>query len=143
MAAATCLSPQTRPARVQYAEGQCPGCMAGIVAADRAESADLKTLGMQCFPLYSLLLAAAGQGVTVNYLSLDIEGAELLVLQTLPWAEVDIEVITVETEHAGEVRDSSILSGDLICIPGGRCSPAPGRTSGSTSRTGGTSLCTQ
>ena len=103
MAAATCLSPHTRPARVQYAEGQCPGCMAGIVAEDRAQSADLKTLGMQCFPLYSLLLAAAGQGVTVNYLSLDIEGAELLVLQTLPWAEVDIEVITVETEHAGEV----------------------------------------
>ena len=68
MAAATCLSPRTRPARVQYAEGQCPGCMAGIVAEDRAQSADLKTLGMQCFPLYSLLLAAAGQGVTVNYL---------------------------------------------------------------------------
>ena len=64
---------------MQYAEGQCPGCMAGIVAEDRAQSADLKTLGMQCFPLYSLLLAAAGQGVTVNYLSLDIEGAEFLV----------------------------------------------------------------
>ena len=28
-------------------------------------------------------------------------------LQTLPWAEVDIEVITVETEHAGEVILSS------------------------------------
>ena len=68
MAAATCLSPRTRPARVQYAEGQCPGCMAGIVAEDRAQSDQLKTLGMQCFPLYSLLLAAAGQGVTVNYL---------------------------------------------------------------------------
>ena len=47
-------------------------------------------------------MAAAGN-VTVNYLSLDIEGTELLVLQTIPWHLVDVEVITVETRHAGEV----------------------------------------
>ena len=44
-----------------------------------------------------------GGNRTVNYLSLDIEGAELQVLQAIPWAQVDIEVITVETNHAGEV----------------------------------------
>ena len=43
----------------------------------------------QCFPLYSLLTAAAGADITVNYLSLDIEGAEFLVLQTIPWDKVD------------------------------------------------------
>ena len=32
---------------------------------------------IQCFPLYSLLLAVGNR--TVNYLSLDIEGAELQV----------------------------------------------------------------
>ena len=42
----------------------------------------------QCFPLYSLLTAAAGADITVNYLSLDIEGAEFLVLQTIPWDKV-------------------------------------------------------
>ena len=47
-------------------------------------------------------MAAAGN-VTVNYLSLDIEGTELLVLQTIPWDLVDVEVITVETRHAGEL----------------------------------------
>ena len=43
----------------------------------------------QCFPLYSLLTAAACADITVNYLSLDIEGAEFLVLQTIPWDKVD------------------------------------------------------
>ena len=62
----------------------------------------------QCFPLYSLLTAAAGADITVNYLSLDIEGAELQVLQTLPWDKVDIEVITVETAHAGEIFPGTI-----------------------------------
>ena len=71
--------------------------MAGIAPEAREDTYD-----MQCFPLYSLLLAAAGN-VTVNYLSLDIEGAELLVLETLPWDKLDIEVMTVETAHAGEV----------------------------------------
>ena len=71
--------------------------MAGI-----APEASQNTTEMQCFPLYSLLMAAAGN-VTVNYLSLDIEGAELLVLKTLPWDKLDIEVLTVETAHAGEV----------------------------------------
>ena len=51
-------------------------------------------------------MAAAGN-VTVNYLSLDIEGAELQVLRTLPWDKVDIEVMTVETAHAGEVFPGS------------------------------------
>ena len=71
--------------------------MAGIAPQEREDTYD-----MQCFPLYSLLLAAAGN-ITVNYFSLDIEGAEFLVLQTIPWDRVDIEVLTVETNHAGEV----------------------------------------
>ena len=72
--------------------------MAGIAPEDRKD-----TYSMQCFPLYSLLLATVGTNTTVNYLSLDIEGAELLVLQTLPWDKLDIEVMTIETAHAGEV----------------------------------------
>ena len=29
------------------------------------------------------------------------------VLKTIPWAEVDIEVVTVEVNHAGEVAEGS------------------------------------
>ena len=53
----------------------------------------------------SLLLAL--DNPEVNYFSLDIEGAELLVLQSLPWDKLDIEVMTVETAHAGEVFPGS------------------------------------
>ena len=72
--------------------------MAGI-----SPEATEKTYDIQCFPLYSLLMAAAGN-VTVNYLSLDIEGAELQVLETLPWDKVDIEVITVESVKMVDIR---------------------------------------
>merc|ERR1719411_1888421 len=74
--------------------------MAGLVP-EKSEGA----YDMQCFPLYSLLMATGNR--TVNYLSLDIEGAEFQVLQTIPWDKVDIEVISLETNHAGEVFPGS------------------------------------
>merc|ERR1711971_1021892 len=76
------------------------GGMAGIVA-DFAEDSFVT----QCIPLYTLLLAVGERGNTVNYLSLDIEGVEFQVLQTIPWEKVDIEVLTVEMNHAGELSD--------------------------------------
>ena len=52
---------------------------------------------MQCFPLYSLILAAGNP--TIDYFSLDIEGAELKVLHTIPFDKVDIRVVSVEVLH--------------------------------------------
>ena len=49
---------------------------------------------MQCLPLFSVLLAL--DNPTVDYLSLDIEGAEEAVLKTIPWDKVDIKVISLE-----------------------------------------------
>ena len=90
-ASSSCLATKTRPHIVPFSRG----AMAGIVREDQYD--------MQCVPLYSLLMAAAGN-VTVNYLSLDIEGAELQVLETLPWDRVDIEVITVESVKMVDIR---------------------------------------
>ena len=45
---------------------------------------------VQCFPLYSILLAAGR--TTVDFFSLDIEGGELDVLATIPWHNVNIKV---------------------------------------------------
>ena len=59
------------------------------------------SVNIQCFPLYSLLLALGNP--TVHYFSLDIEGAEMGVLKTIPWDKVDIWVISVETHMAGKV----------------------------------------
>ena len=43
---------------------------------------------VQCFPLYSILLALGNP--TVDFFSLDVEGSELGVLRTIPWNKVDI-----------------------------------------------------
>ena len=37
----------------------------------------------------------------VDYFSLDIEGAEFPVLQTIPWDKIKMTLLDVETNHAG------------------------------------------
>ena len=74
--------------------------MSGIVAeTDTRED----TVEMQCLPLYSMLLSLGNP--TVDFLSLDIEGAEFQVLKNIPWESVDIRAISVETQFAGEVME--------------------------------------
>ena len=75
--------------------------MSGLVPERREEESCVKSIDLQCFPLYSILLALGNP--TVHYLCLDIEGAEYQVLQQLPWDKVDIEVLGVELLHAGVV----------------------------------------
>ena len=54
---------------------------------------------VNCYPLYSLLLAV-NKAKSVDFLSLDIEGAELAVLKTIPWEKVNINLIMVEMNHS-------------------------------------------
>jgi len=50
-----------------------------------------------CFPLESLLLAI--NQTRVDYFSLDVEGMELEVLETIPWSRLDIRALSVEDRH--------------------------------------------
>ncbi|XP_047475703.1 protein Star-like isoform X3 [Penaeus chinensis] len=59
---------------------------------------------VQCLPLYSLLLAL--NTTKVDYFSLDVEGAELDVLRTIPWEKVDITTLSVEFIHDKEGKDA-------------------------------------
>ncbi|ODM90268.1 Protein Star [Orchesella cincta] len=52
---------------------------------------------VQCFPLYSLLLAIGR--TSVDYMSLDIEGAEFEILKTIPFDKVSFKVISVEVNQ--------------------------------------------
>jgi hypothetical protein len=47
-----------------------------------------------CLSFYSVLLAVGNP--VVDYFSLDIEGAELSVLVTIPWDKVDISVLSIQ-----------------------------------------------
>lgn len=60
-----------------------------------------RTIRVQCFPIYSVLKAIGNP--KVDYFSLDIEGAELQVLQTIPWNLVDINLFGIETEHGSQM----------------------------------------
>ena len=43
-----------------------------------------------CLPLYSILMSL--ENPVVDYFSLDVEGAEIGILKSIPWDKVDIKV---------------------------------------------------
>ena len=67
---------------------------------------------MKCIPLLSIIKAL---GVTtVDYFSLDIEGAELQLLQTLDFDQVDIKVMSIEISSIGRIFDGSYTKLDYM-----------------------------
>ncbi|XP_053391647.1 uncharacterized protein LOC128554390 [Mercenaria mercenaria] len=58
-------------------------------------------INVQCFPLYSILLAL--NQLKVDYFSLDVEGAEEPVLDTIPWDKVEFDHELVVTEAPNEL----------------------------------------
>ena len=49
-----------------------------------------RQFNIQCFPLYSILLAV--NRTSVDFISLDVEGHEFRILKTLPWHKIDAKV---------------------------------------------------
>jgi hypothetical protein len=49
-----------------------------------------KLSNVQCFPLYSILLAVGR--TRVDYFSVDVEGSESQILMNVPWHKVNIKV---------------------------------------------------
>ena len=62
---------------------------------------------VQCFPLYSVLMAL--NNPHIDYFSLDIEGAEAAILKTVPWNQVNVTLFSVEINHAGKIFPGSRL----------------------------------
>ncbi|CAG7832983.1 unnamed protein product [Allacma fusca] len=60
---------------------------------------------IQCFPLFSFLLAL--NRTEVDYLSLDVEGSEEDVIQTIPFHLVSIKVLSIELTHGLYGRKTS------------------------------------
>jgi hypothetical protein len=52
---------------------------------------------VQCFPFYSILLALGIRHIDV--FSLDVEGAEVQILDTVPFDKVNISMMNVEYQH--------------------------------------------
>ena len=44
----------------------------------------------------------------VDYFSLDVEGSEFPILKSLDWDNVNISVISVEMNHAGDIFEGTV-----------------------------------
>jgi len=104
-AISSCLSVKRHPEKVEFDAADVFGGIDRSVEAkgmehmrDSIPKNMRSKYSVQCFPLYSLLLAAGLQ--RVDLLSLDIEGAEQAVLETLPWDKLDIGMVMIEVEHS-------------------------------------------
>ena len=109
-----CLSTTNYVETVEFDAGLYNG---GIILPGKVLPSDLglkepqnprwgRTINVQCFPLQSVLLAL--DNPTVDYFSLDVEGSEFAILKTLDWDKIDISIISVEMNHAGEIFDGTI-----------------------------------
>ena len=83
-----CLSGANTTTRVNFYPGSWYGGL------NPTEHTDQPPITVQCFPLYSILLAI--NQTRVDYLSLDVEGSELGILRTIPFRALYIDVIGVE-----------------------------------------------
>ena len=108
-----CLSTTNQVQTVDFDAGLYNG---GIINPGKILPSDLgrknpskqrwgRTIQVQCFPLQSVLLAL--DNPTVDYFSLDVEGSEFAILNSLDWNNVDISIISVEMQHAGEIFDGT------------------------------------
>ncbi|XP_047470507.1 uncharacterized protein LOC125026250 [Penaeus chinensis] len=56
---------------------------------------------VQCIPLYTIVRA---MGIThIDFLSLDVEGAELGILDTVPWDKLSFKVMAIESRHPSKL----------------------------------------
>eukprot|EP00095_Tigriopus_kingsejongensis_P007423 maker-scaffold955_size76929-snap-gene-0.16 protein:Tk07423 transcript:maker-scaffold955_size76929-snap-gene-0.16-mRNA-1 annotation:"protein star-like" len=84
-----------KPADFDIPKGADPDAWKTMLGYNR------RTIRVQCFPFYSIMMALGNP--TVHYFSLDIEGAEVPVLKTIPFDKVDIKILGIEANHIGEV----------------------------------------
>uniref|UniRef100_T1IP60 Calpain catalytic domain-containing protein n=1 Tax=Strigamia maritima TaxID=126957 RepID=T1IP60_STRMM len=81
-----CLSPKNQSQKmVLTSEG---------MQSKLGEKKSSSSFEVECFPIYSILLAA--NFTKIDYFVLDVEGFELPVLKTIPFQSVDIDVFAVE-----------------------------------------------
>ncbi len=95
-----CLSPSPQSTKLNFTTADVLGGLERFMESThkkwirRKQQQLNQPLTVQCFPLFSVLSAL---GVDhVDYFSLDVEGAELDILETIPFDRITFDVITVE-----------------------------------------------
>jgi len=119
----SCLATNGYAERVRFDSADVFGGIDDVkdpAAADVKEERDLyagsfgkdlarEMVTVQCFPLYSILLALGNP--RVDFFSLDIEGSEMKVLRTIPFDKVDIEIFLIETNKVNVTEMTEFMAG--------------------------------
>ena len=103
----SCFSMRTHPEIVTFdAADQIGGIVNEETGSKPGDGLTLEgareEIRLQCVPLYSVLQALGNP--RVDFFSLDIEGADLQVLKTIPFDQVDFSVIMIEVAHLGKLQ---------------------------------------
>lgn len=96
----TCLSKNSYPEIVSFEQRLNLGRISQLAPG----SGQPNHVDVQCFPLYSYMLAL--NVTNIDYFSLDVEGDELDVLKTIPFDKITIETLSVEFAHVKYGRDA-------------------------------------
>jgi len=76
---------------------------------------DKRGTNVICVPLYSLLLSIGNP--TVDFFSFDVEGAEIGILESIPWENVKIRVMLIEVTKVDRKRViHRIMTGAGYCL---------------------------
>ena len=98
----TCLNTENRTGKILFNTTPLLGGLVGEMGGERQRlmkrsklsKGHITNINAQCFTLFSVM-AALGR-THFDLLSLDVEGAELGILKTIPFAKITINVILVE-----------------------------------------------
>ncbi|MEI6241470.1 MAG: FkbM family methyltransferase [Planctomycetia bacterium] len=112
-----CIASAPGTALYLHIEG-CAAMLSGIVSGYdarhvaridremRAGGGERRELHMPCFTIEGL---ASGHGITrIDYLSIDTEGGELAILESVDFSRLDVNLITVENNY-GDRRFRAVL----------------------------------
>lgn len=77
-----------------FGQVRSTGNLAGVHAPAAGRMGQKQSQKVHCFPLLSFLLAL--NTTSLQYVSLDVEGAEADILINLPWEEVNVTVWSIE-----------------------------------------------
>ena len=82
----------------------------GTIAKQTKSKSNILTLSINmvpCFPLHTMLLAL--NRTHVDFLSLDVEGFEIPILEKFPFDEIDVSTIAVEYGHGVKVDYTDLM----------------------------------
>ena len=94
-----CLSPSRRPTLTKFRLAKAGSGVSSLHKNIASTSESVNETYVQCFTLNSVMSAIGAQ--RVDFMVLDVEGAELQILETIDWTRLSVDVFSIEYARPG------------------------------------------